>query len=86
MTDYFVTDLDAAASTAGDNAAALREALDDAVSYVRATDGDASLCGLGVTLPYGDGEFYDALADVFSKCGFDGKYIEWLEAFTGVAG
>ena len=87
MTDYFVTDLGAAAATAGDgDSSALEKVLDDAIAYCKSTDGDADLCGLGVTLPYGDGEFYDALEDVFSKCGFDGDYIGWLEAFAGVDG
>ena len=85
MTDYFVTDLDAAAAVGNETSNALKEALDDAIVYCKSTDGDADLCGLGITLPYGDGEFYDALEGVFAKCGFDAHYIEWLEAFTGVA-
>lgn len=86
MTDYYVTDLGEVASSAeGEEAAALKAALDQAIVHYGCTEGDESMCGLSVTLPYGDPEYYEELVDVFTACGFDEEYVTWLEGFVDVA-
>ncbi|MBR3182491.1 MAG: hypothetical protein IKF56_07640 [Eggerthellaceae bacterium] len=85
MTDYFVTDImEVASSVTSDEATALEQAFDNAMTHYASTAGEEGMHGLGVALPYGDGEFYDELVDVFGACGIDGEYVTWLEAFVDV--
>ena len=85
--DYFVTDIQSVASTvSSDKATALKNALKKAIVHYGCTSGDADMCGMGVTLPYGDAEFYDELVKVFSKCGFDKDYLDWLGKFVEAEG
>ena len=87
MTDYFVTDImQVASSVDGDKATALESAFDNAMVHFGSTSGEVGMSGLGVTLPYSDGEFYDELTKVFKACGIDGEYVDWLEAFVDVEG
>ena len=86
LSSYYVTDIMAvAANTATAESRALEEALASAVIYSDTTSRD-SLTGLGVTLPYGDGHFYEDLRIIFSRCGIDGDYIAWLEKFVEASG
>ena len=85
MTDYFVTDImQVASSVDGDKATALESAFDNAMVHFGSTSGEVGMSGLGVTLPYSDGEFYDELTKVFKACGIDSEYVDWLEAFVDV--
>ena len=85
MTDYLVTDIvEVASSVTSDEATALKQAFEDAMTHYASTAGEEGMNGLGVTLPYGDGEFYDELVNVFGACGIDGEYVAWLEAFVDV--
>ena len=87
MTDYFVTDImQVASSVDSDKATALESAFDNAMVHFGSTSGEVGMSGLGVTLPYSDGEFYDELTKVFKACGIDSKYVDWLEAFVDVEG
>ena len=83
MSEYYITDLMALASTLEcRESGALVRALQNAVVYSASTDEDSDYSGLSVTLPYGDPDFYTDLTEVFTACGFDSGYIQWLEAFT----
>ncbi len=87
MTDYFVTDImQVASSVDSDKATALESAFDNAMVHFGSTSGEVGMSGLGVTLPYSDGEFYDELTKVFKACGIDSEYVDWLEAFVDVEG
>lgn len=87
MTDYFVTDLlEVASSIDSDKAATLKTAADAAIAHFGSTSGEVGMSGIGVTLPYGDAEFYDELVDVFTACGIDKDYVSWLEAFVNAEG
>ncbi len=83
MSDYYVTDvLTVAGSVDSNESNALKAAVDRAIVHFAATSGEEGMTGIGVTLPYGDAEFYDQLVDVFTKCGIDQEYVAWLEAFV----
>lgn len=83
MSDYYVTDIMAlAGSVSSSESQALSAAVNKAVKYVNSYGGSSSLTGLSVTLPYGDNEFYSELKTVFSNCGFDSAYINWLNNFV----
>lgn len=87
MSDYYVTDIMVAASSAdSDKADALEQALSDAIVYFDSTSGETGMTGIAVTLPYGDAEFYNELVDVFSNSGIDAEYIAWLENFVHAEG
>ena len=87
MTDYFVTDIMEVASSIDSNeATALATAFENAMVHYNGTAGEAGMSGLGVTLPYADGEFYDELVKVFKACGIDNDYVDWLEAFVDAEG
>ena len=75
-----------ASSVDSDKATALESAFDNAMVHFGSTSGEVGMSGLGVTLPYSDGEFYDELTKVFKACGIDSKYVDWLEAFVDVEG
>ena len=87
MTDYFVTDIvEVASSVEGNEATALKTAFENAMVHYGSTSGEEGMSGLGVTLPYGDAEFYDQLVKVFKACEIDGEYVDWLEAFVDAEG
>ncbi len=84
MTDYFVTDLMTVAnSIEGDEATALKAAFDKAMVHFGSTSGEEGMSGLGVTLPYGNAEFYAEAVKVFGACGVDDEYLDWLGSFVG---
>ena len=83
MSDYYVTDIMAVASSINsDQSKALENAVSNAIVHFGRTDGEQGMTGIGVTLPYGDAEFYDELVDAFTACGIDKDYVSWLEAFV----
>ena len=87
MTDYYVTDILEVANTMESNeATALKQAFANAVIHFGSTSGEQGMSGLGVTLPYGDAEFYDELERVFTASGIDKDYVKWLESFVGADG
>ncbi len=89
MDNYYVSDMMSIVESVGqedevtDN---LRTSLKDCVAYFGHTSDKNELTGLAVSLPYGDRDFYDQLVSVYSKCGFDKKYIDWLERFVSAKG
>ena len=85
MSDYSVTDIMEVASQLGSTEAEeLKQTTDNAIVHFGRTSGETNMTGIGVTLPYADAEFYDELVRVFSACGFDQEYIDWLRAFVEV--
>ena len=79
----YAVDIMALASTMNtDESNALASVMKSAVLYCSSTAGDSYMTGLSVTLPYGDYDFYDELKDVFTKCGFDNKYLTFLAKFA----
>lgn len=83
MSDYYVTDImDVASSVSSDQTAALEEAARNAIVHYGKTSGEEGMTGIGVTLPYGDSEFYDELVKVFTACGIDKSYVDWLGEFV----
>ncbi len=89
MDNYYVSDMMSIVESVGkedgytDN---LRSSLKNCVAYFGHTSDKNELTGLAVSLPYGDRDFYDQLVSVYSKCGFDEKYIDWLEGFVSAEG
>lgn len=87
MSDYFVTDIMAVAENIdSEESKALAAACDQALVYVKACGSDTALTGLSVTLPYGDSSFYSDLKTIFTNCGIDKEYIDWLGNFVGTSG
>ena len=87
LDDYYITDMMATATSIGsEQADALGAALDECLVYYKATEDDKAFTGMAVTLPYGDADFYDLLKTVFTDCGFDSEYIEWLGKFVDASG
>ena len=87
MADYYITDILAAARNMDSKeASTLKSVLENTIVYYRAVNCSYDLSGMSVTIPYGDRDFYEELADVFGRCGLDNDYIEWLEQFTRVSG
>ncbi|MBE5850995.1 MAG: hypothetical protein E7298_12825 [Lachnospiraceae bacterium] len=89
MDDFYVSDMLSIVESAGAQGQAaddLRASLKACVAYFGHTSDKNELTGLAVSLPYGDGEYYDKLVDVYSKCGFDEKYIDWLGGFVTASG
>lgn len=87
MSDYYVTDILAVADAVeSEESAALAAAMKQAIVHYNSTDGEEGLSGIGVTLPYGDAEFYDQLDDIFEAVGIDGAYVDWLEEFVNAEG
>ncbi|MBQ6453145.1 MAG: hypothetical protein IJJ14_02170 [Coriobacteriales bacterium] len=87
MDDYYITDIMAVAkSIDSEESKALASAVNQAIVYSNSTQSNAHLTGLSVTLPYGDRTFYNSLKTVFTNCGFDQEYIEWLGKFVGASG
>lgn len=89
MDDYYVSDMMSIIESVGqedESTSNLRSSLKACVAYFGHTSDKNELTGLAVSLPYGDRSFYDQLVSVYSKCGFDEKYIDWLEGFVGAEG
>lgn len=84
MEEYnYAVDLMALADTLStEEAKALKSALGNALVYCSATSGDAEMTGLSVTLPYNSEEFYEDMEEVYTNCGFDTEYIDFLESFV----
>lgn len=89
MDNYYVSDMMSIVESVGQEDEAtdnLRSSLKACVAYFGHTSDKNELTGLAVSLPYGDRSFYDQLVSVYSKCGFDKKYIDWLERFVSARG
>lgn len=87
LSQYYITDIMSLASTLDtEESQALRSAVNNTLLYVNATSGDAGLTGISVTLPYGDATFYNDLRNIFNNCGFDSKYVDWLNKFVDAEG
>ena len=89
MDNYYVSDMMSIVESVGqedESTDNLRSSLKACVAYFGHTSDKNELTGLAVSLPYGDRNFYDQLVGVYSKCGFDEKYIDWLEGFVGAEG
>lgn len=85
LQEYYVTDMLAvAASINSAYSKSLTIHLNNAIAYYNYTDSNAGLTGLSVTLPYGDRSFYRDQKKIYTLCGIDSEYIEWLEQFTSV--
>ena len=65
---------------------ALKAVLMRTLAYTARTSDADELTGLAVTLPYGDATFYRQLRKVYTACGFDSAYIEWLGRFVSARG
>ncbi|MCQ2525184.1 MAG: clostripain-related cysteine peptidase [Lachnospiraceae bacterium] len=87
LSQYYITDIMSLASTLDTaESNALRSAVNNTLLYVRASAGDAGLTGISITLPYGDSTFYADLRTIFNNCGFDSKYVDWLNKFVSAEG
>jgi len=87
LSDYYITDIMAVAQNISSKESdALSSALSSCIVYSKSTSDDSYMTGLSVTLPYGDNSFYEQLASVFRKCGFDEDYIKWLGNFVTAEG
>lgn len=85
LQEYYVTDMLAvAASINSAYSKTMTIHLNNAIAYYNYTDSNAGLTGLSVTLPYGDRSFYRDQKKIYTLCGIDSEYIEWLEQFTSV--
>ncbi len=89
MDDFYVSDMMSiveSVGTEGEITDNLRKALKTCVAYFGHTSDKNELTGLAVSLPYGDPYYYDRQAEVYSNCGFDKTYIDWLEGFVSASG
>ncbi len=89
MDDFYVSDMMSIVESVGEEGKQtddLRSSLTNCVAYFGHTSDKNELTGLAVSLPYGDRDYYDQLVEVYSKCGFDKAYIDWLEGFVGALG
>lgn len=89
MSDFYVSDMLAIVESVGaedEKTDALRSALKASVAYFGHTSDKNELTGLAVSLPYGDPDYYDQLAEVYSNCGIDNDYIDWLGKFVDSEG
>ena len=89
MDNYYVSDMLSIVESVGqedESTGNLRSSLKACVAYFGHTSDKNELTGLAVSLPYGDRSFYDELVSVYSKCGFDEEYIDWLERFVSAEG
>lgn len=79
----YAVDLMALADTLNtEEAKVLKSALSMALIYCSATRGDAEMTGLSITLPYNSAYFYNDMEEVYTNCGFDAEYIDFLESFV----
>ena len=65
-----------------DESTKLSELVNNSIVYCDKTD-DEPLNGMAITLPYGDRLFYTRLKYVYSQCGIDKEYTEWVRCFAG---
>ncbi len=89
MDDYYVSDILSIVESVGKDDEAsdgLRSALKACAAYFGHTSDRNELTGLAVSLPYGDSSYYNELEKVYSKCGFDREYIDWLKNFVDAEG
>ena len=89
MEDFYVSDIMSIVESVGAEGEItddLRMALKGCVAYFGHTSDKNELTGLSISLPYGDRDYYDSLVSVYSKCGFDKTYIDWLEGFVSAKG
>ncbi len=89
MDDYYVSDMLSIVENAGETGKLtedLKISLKNCVAYFGHTSDKNELTGLAVSLPYGDRDFYNRLVSVYSKCGFDKEYIDWLGGFVSASG
>ena len=89
MEDFYVSDMMSIVESVGAEGQPtddLRAALKACAAYFGHTSDKNELTGLAVCLPYGDRTCYKKLVDVYSKCGFDKAYIDWLEGFVSASG
>ncbi len=89
LSDYYISDMLALVENIdneSDEAKNLISALKASIAYYGHTSDKNELTGLAVSLPYGDSEFYDQLAEVYGQVGFDSDYINWLGRFVSSDG
>ena len=89
MDDFYVSDMMSIVENVGAEGKVtddLKTCLKDCVAYFGHTSDKNELTGLAVSLPYGDPDYYDKLVDVYSGCGFDEEYIDWLGGFVDASG
>lgn len=85
LQEYYITDMLAVvASINSAYSKTMTVHLNNAIAYYNYTDNNSGLTGLSVTLPYGDRSFYRDQKKIYTLCGIDAEYIEWLEQFTSV--
>lgn len=85
LQEYYVTDMLAVvASINSTYSKSMTVHLNNAIAYYNYTENNSGLTGLSVTLPYGDRSFYRDQEKIYTLCGIDKEYIEWLEQFTTV--
>lgn len=85
LSDYYISDMLALIESIdrdSEEAKNLMSVLKAAVAYYGHTSDKNELTGLAVSIPYGDSDFYDDMADVYSRIGFDDEYINWLGHFV----
>ncbi len=85
LSDYYISDMLALIESIdgeSEEAKELKSALKASVAYYGHTSDKNELTGLAVSLPYGDYDFYEQLADVYGDIGFDDEYINWLGGFV----
>ncbi|MCR5508168.1 MAG: hypothetical protein K6F34_05725 [Lachnospiraceae bacterium] len=89
MEDYYVSDMMSIVENVGEEGqltADLKASLTDCVAYFGHTSDKNELTGLAISLPYGDPDYYDEMVNVYSNCGFDKRYINWLGGFVNAEG
>ena len=89
MDDYYVSDILSIVESVGAEGREtdeLRTALKNCAAYFGHTSDKNELTGLAVSLPYGDKSYYNKLVEVYSGCGIDQTYIDWLKGFVSARG
>ncbi|MCR5746872.1 MAG: hypothetical protein K6G03_04120 [Lachnospiraceae bacterium] len=89
LADYYISDMLALIESVGvedEKTDTLRSALKKCMAYFGHTSDANELTGLSVSLPYGDDDLYSRIRDIYSKCGFDKEYIDWLGKFVKAQG
>ncbi len=87
IAEYNITDLlSVAQNIESKEAEALQRVLENTVLYYGTTENADHFSGLAVTLPYGDYTFYSELKRIYSSCGFEEEYLDWLAKFVAADG
>ncbi len=89
MDNFYVSDMLSIVESIGEEGEAtddLRKALKACAAYFGHTSDKNELTGLAVSLPYGNPDYYEEQAQVYSNCGFDKTYIDWLGGFVDASG